>query len=178
MNLLLNDSGKPVFAGYLIKGIDETRCPQEYKLNAEEEGNSYTVYLRLESFETTDIFDLPPNIDSDLRKFWDESFKEFAQRAIQSENNLLFSDAEYQERGDSGVLAIHGTTLENIRADQLDAKRNGWSSCLEKLVYYTNGAMKEEINRWDGAMKEEINRWDRFRANATEIKFQENLQGR
>ena len=68
----------PVFAGYLIKEIDQARCPEEYNLSGGEESNSYTVYVLLESFKTkeTDIWDLPTNADSELRQSWSEFFKE------------------------------------------------------------------------------------------------------
>ena len=157
----------PVFAGYLIKEIDQTRCPKEYNLSEGEEGNSYTVYVLLESFKTkeTDIWVLPTNADLELRQFWSEFFKEHVRRTIESDTDLPFSDVKYSDSEDGGVLAIHGTTLQKIKGDQLDAFRNGWASCLEKLLYYSNNAMKEELNRRD-----------RFRANATEIGFQKNHQ--
>ncbi len=79
-----------VFAGYLIKGIDETRCPKEYKLSKGEEGNSYTVYLRLEPIETnSDVYDVPPGIDSELRTFWGELLKERVLKVIRENKNSL-----------------------------------------------------------------------------------------
>ena len=157
----------PVFAGYLIKGIDEARCPQEYNLRDGEEGNSYTVYVLLESFKTkeTDPFDVPPDSDSELRQFWGESLKENAHSQIENNENCPFSAVEYQEIGDSGFLIIHGTTLKKIQADQVEAERNRWASCLEKLMLYPNNAMKDELNRRHG-----------FRAKAAEIYFQEDHQ--
>ena len=156
----------PVFAGYLIKGIDEARCPQEYNLSEGEEGNSYTIYLRLESFKTEGhTFDVPTNADSELRKFWGESLKGNARSQIESNEDCPFSDVEYQEIGDSAFLVIHGTTLKKIQNDQYLAARNRWASCLEKLLYYPNNAMKDELNRRHG-----------FRAKAAEISFQKDRQ--
>ena len=153
----------PAFAGYLIKRIDETRCPQEYNLSEGEEGNFYTVYVLLEPFKTEEagVYNLPPNIDSELRKFWGESLKGNARSQIENNENCPFSTVEYQEIGDSGFLVIHGTTLEKIRNDQYLAERNRRSSYLEKLMLYPNNAMKEELNRRDV-----------FRARASEICFQ------
>ena len=157
----------PVFAGYLIKRIDEVRCPNGYNLSEGEEGNSYTVYVLLEPLKTqeTGPFDVPPDSDSELRQFWSESLKENARSQIESNENCPFSAVEYQEIEDSGFLVIHGTTLKKIQADQAEAERNRWSSCLEKLMLYPNNAMKDELNRRDV-----------FRAKAAEIFFQENCQ--
>ena len=161
--------GTPVFAGYLIKGIDGTRCPKEYNLSEGEENNSYTVYILLEPFKTkeSDIWNLPPDIDSELRTFWGEILKERANKAIESGGNSLYSTVEYSSSEDGAWLAVHGTTLEKIRADQAEAYTNNWGSVLELLVYYSNIAMTEEFNRRD-----------RFKANAVEITFQEHRQTR
>ena len=157
----------PVFAGYLIKRIDEARCPTEYNLSEGEEGNSYTVYLRLKPFKTkeTGPFDVPPDSDSELRQFWGKSLKEHVRRAIENNENLPFSDVEYSENEDGGLLVVHGTTLKKTQADQVEAERKRWSSCLEKLMLYPNNAMKDELNRRHG-----------FRAKAAEIFFQEDRQ--
>ena len=157
----------PVFAGYLIKGIDEARCPKAYNLSEGEDGNSYTVYVLLEPFKTEEgsVYDLPPNIDSELQQFWGESLKDNARSQIENNENCPFSAVEYQEIGDSDFLVIHGTTLKKIQADQVEADRNRWASCLEKLMLYPNNAMKDELNRRHG-----------FRANAAEIYFQEDRQ--
>ena len=148
-----------VFAGNVIKGIDEMRCPKEY--NAEKgEGNSYTVYVLVESFKMEDGFDVPTNADAELRQLWGESFKDHVGRAIENNPNLPFSGVEYSESEDGGVLAVHGTTLKKIHKDQLEAKTNGWASCLEKLILYPNNAVKSEINRRR-----------LFKGNAEEIRF-------
>ena len=158
--------GKPVFAGYLIKGIDETRCPKEYKLREGEEGNSYTVYVHLEPFKTkeSDIWGLSPDVDSELRKFWGEFFNKHTLDMITQFKDPPFSGVEYSE---SGELAVHGTTLEKIQKDQAETYRKRRASCLELLVCHANDVMQQEFNR----------RY-RFRANAAEIKFQEDRQTR
>lgn len=147
-----------VFAGYLIKGIDETRCPKEYTSNGH-----YTVYLRLEPFETkeTDPFDVPPECEPELRQFWGKVFEEH----VRNNKHSLFSDIEYSESEDGVVLAVHGTSLEMIREDQENAWRNRSASVLELLMIHPNREMKEELNRRHN-----------FRARASEIKFQEHTQ--
>lgn len=157
----------PVFAGYSIKEIDGTKYPKEYKLSEGEQDNSYTVYLRLEPFKAkeTHPFGVPPEHDSELRQFWVESLKKYVTRVIQNNTDYLFSGVEYFESEDGATLAVHGTTLEKIRADQADAEGKDWGSVLELLVYYPNGAMKDELNR---------RHW--FRIKASEIKFQQNWE--
>ena len=152
----------PVFAGYLIKGIDVTRCPKEYKLGEGEPGNAYTVYLRLTSFRTkeTDPFDVPPECDSELRQFWAESLKKHVRNVPESKKRPVFSGVEYCESEDGAVLAVHGTTLAIIEGHQRSVQSKGSRSVLESLVADSNSTMKEELNRRD-----------RFRANALEIKF-------
>ena len=145
----------PVFAGYLIKGIDETRCPKEYKLGAGEPGNAYTVYLRLTSFRTkeTDPFDVPPECDSELRQFWAESLKKHVLNMPEGKKRPVFSSIEYCESEDGEVLVVHGTTLEIIGGQ-------GSRSVLKSLVEDSNSEMKDELNRRHC-----------FRAAASPIKF-------
>ncbi len=137
------------FVGYWIKGIDGTICPKEYNLCEGEENNSYTVYIELEPLTTNQshLPDLPPDIASDLRAFWGETLKQQVRTAIENNMNTLYSDIEYRANGDGGLLAVHGTTLKKIRADQAEADTNKWGSVLEQLIFYTNRAVQKELHR-------------------------------
>lgn len=155
-----------VFEGYVIKGINGKRCPNEYGLSDGEEGNSYTVYLLLQPIQPSGAsWDVSPGENADLRRHWANLFNKYVREAVRGNEGYPFLDVEYFEDENGGEIAVHGTTLKKIRNDQLEATRNVLRSSLESLMCYPNDEMRHELNRRSN-----------FTKRAREIEFREDLQ--
>ena len=137
-----------VFRGYLIKGIDGTRVPEDYDFIGGDDSRSYTVYILLEPIrEEEHDWNVPPNIDSELQKFWGDYFNRCSPNWI-NEYSLPFSQIEYRENDDCGELKIYETSLSKIRQMEIDEIGSGeQSGVLEKLVNKINDAMRGELDR-------------------------------